>query len=200
LAPKYSRKNSKKNPPPYPPQAGEEVRDHCDQDLHRQQRGPPAPEDALAHVEAAYRAVFDTGLPAAWRRKVRKELRHGDPALLLEIDAEAVREARRLAARKGRTFGFGWVLRVASDRIAKRKAEERAKLRQAEAAADREREQAEAEALHARQQAYFEALPPEQQARFRAEAERQAPIKRPELIAVMAVQLAWNSRSAETTA
>lgn len=94
--------------PPNPPQAG----GSGGEDLHSDEEKKI--ESAFAVVDAAHREVFGVGMPAKWRRQIKREVQHGDVAIFDRIDAKVIRAADAETKRKDRTLGFGWILRAAS--------------------------------------------------------------------------------------
>lgn len=167
------------NPPSPPPGGG---------------AGAVSLEEATERVAQAYRAAMGRGLPWRWRRQVAREFRRGDPATVLAIDAAAIEAGRRLAAERGRTFGFGWVLQALAgrdDAAGRQRAADEARRREADAHRNADAQaQREREAQAARLAA-FRALPAERREEWLEQARAMNPyLTRAERIEEQAAWLA----------
>lgn len=125
--------------PPTPPAGGDAVKSSPGE------KPPDAAGDAaiLAEIEAAYREVFGSDMSTRWRRRVSRSLSNGDRPWLVQIDANAIRAGQALAAKAGRTFGLGWVLKHLEQQAARR--QQAAKGEQVRAAEAEARRKADAE-------------------------------------------------------
>ncbi|HUX01940.1 MAG TPA: helix-turn-helix domain-containing protein [Phycisphaerae bacterium] len=153
-------------------------------------------EQILAVVDAAHREAFGgAGMPASWKRRIRREARQGDPAVLASVTAATIRTARRLAAEARRTFGWGWVLRAATDArgaatLARGRRSGRRADREAKAVAEAARDAKAAEAAE-----HWRTLGPAERERFMERGRAMPGGRRPELAEATAMALAWRARS-----
>jgi len=160
---------------------------------------------AKAHAEAFEGATP----PASWWKKLAEELEAGNLGLPDELDAPAVLAGLKAAIAAKRPFGFGWVVQAVEQRQAVRAARRRPigqdgprpglgqKLSPgADVAAPGPAVEIEA-AEAARRREHWDGLPEPQRQRYLAAAAdcRFGP-KRPEVVAAMAVELAWREKQA----
>jgi hypothetical protein len=159
-------------------------------------------EILIVQADKAYRTIHARGMPASWRRKIKREYRLGDRESLAEIDEKAIRGGIKLANKKERTFGFGWVLRYLSDQAAARIARAEANRNRQTSQTTQEESDTQAEAEKAAQaaqadqrRAYFDGLPDELQKTYMEKA-MAGPFmpRRLDVIRYVAAQMAWQDR------
>ncbi|HOF17594.1 MAG TPA: hypothetical protein PK082_01695 [Phycisphaerae bacterium] len=176
------------------------------------QRGVPPLvwERARAVLAKAHAEAFEGATPpASWWKKLAEELEAGNLGLPDELDAPAVLAGLKAAIAAKRPFGFGWVVQAVEQRQAVRAARRRPigqdgprpglgqKLSPgADVAAPGPAVEIEA-AEAARRREHWDGLPEPQRQRYLAAAAdcRFGP-KRPEVVAAMAVELAWREKQA----
>lgn len=149
----------------------------------------------IQDIADAYRQVFGTSPPAKWNDQVKRELQEGvGRELLARIDAGLIRQAAELAAKKGGTFGFGWVIKSLQQQSRRRKV---SALPVHEPGGTIQHLQT----LRARQkqlkmQEHFNSLPPEVQNQFIQRAKsRYRRIRDPAALKAVAVGMAWTART-----
>jgi len=189
------KKQNSENPPT--PQRGEE-RDRAAPTTD--QNGPAidaTADDAVARIDVAHRQAVGRGIPWNWKRRIRREHRHGSPELLTELTAETIAgvDAWRAAQQPPLRAGVGTLLLYAGeiadrrDRGRRRQIARTAAARAAQdvaehkAAAEAER----AEAAHEHLEA-FRAEPETVRSAYIADVagERFAPIRADEIEALAA--------------
>lgn len=151
--------------------------------------------DLYAKWDAAYREVFDCGMPVPWREQIAKEVQADNTDLLANMTPDVIRAGRRRAEKKGGTFGFGWVRHVLADNAAAELAQKKRRSAQAEREQREEQKRQADRAQKDRRLAYFARVAPERQAEFREKA-RQLLSRRsntsPEDVEVVAARLAFD--------
>ena len=153
---------------------------------------------AVEHVKTVYRVAYGGGLPWGWKGKIIEAYRDGLWSELAAIDAAAM-PGSKAATPKDRTWGFGWLMRYVSGKLAEKAqteaAQKRAQGSAANAAGQRAAQEEQRKADMAKRRAYFAALPEIKQQVYRqaAASQRFAPKGKPEIIEAMAAELAWQT-------